>query len=376
MSDSDFIATITANGMVYSAWESVRVERKYQDFSVFEFTPTEGSYGPNYSALAPLIPGTPVTISLGGQQVINGSVTTRSVAYDYKTHQVVIAGKSNIEHLRKSSVVVKPGTYDGYTFQQAAQAVMQPHPVQLTMKNPPQAASKPFANLSVQYGETVAEFIQRIAMMRGIFLWDDFNGNLNAGAAYNGVVADLVEGQNILRAHMTWDNQLAFSKWRQTGQQPGSDNNWPPRAISATAVNSGYPSNWFHLDLAEHPGDAKDMATRVDYGQALAAQKELNVAVTVVGWKKSDGSLWDIGDGITLLSPMLFPTQSSAVTLYALSVVYEQDSENGTTTTLNLVTKAGMSGAIYNGIPDAAGGGLPPAPANATPDEPDWQGGQ
>jgi prophage tail gpP-like protein len=46
---------------------------------------------------------------------------------------------------------------------------MAPHPVTLTMQNPPQSASKPFANLSVQYGETVAEFIERIAMMRGLF---------------------------------------------------------------------------------------------------------------------------------------------------------------------------------------------------------------
>jgi prophage tail gpP-like protein len=374
MPDSDFIATIEAGGQIYSAWESVRVERVYGDFSVFEFTPTENAYGQNYSQLA-LVPGVPVTINLGGVQVINGFVTNRSVAYDSKSHQVVIAGKSKIEHLRKSSVVVKPGTYDGYTFQQAAQAVMQPHPVNLIMKNPPPSASKPFANLSVQYGETVAEFIQRISMMRGIFIWDDMQGNLCAGAADNGVVADLVEGQNILRAHMVWDNQLAMSVWKSVGQQPGNDQNWPPRAISATGTNSGYPSNWFSLWHAEHPGDAEDMATRVNYEQALAAQTGLQVSATVVGWKKPDGSLWDVGDGVTLLSPMLFPTQNSAVTLYAQSVLYEQDSANGTTTTLNLVVKAGLHGAPFNDVQDVSGAQLPQSATPATPDQPDWKGG-
>jgi prophage tail gpP-like protein len=374
MSASDFIATIEADGQIYSAWESVRVERVYGDFSVFEFTPTEGAYGRNYGQLA-LLPGVPVTINLGGVQVINGFVTNRSVAYDSKSHQIVIAGKSKIEHLRKSSVVVKPGTYDGYTFEQAARAVMAPHPVNLIMKNPPQSSSKPFANLSVQYGETVAEFIQRISMMRGIFIWDDSDGNLCAGAADNGVVADLTEGVNILRAHMVWDNQLAMSVWKSVGQQPGNDNNWPPRAISATGTNPSYPANWFNLWHAEHPGDAEDMATRVNYEQALTAQTGLQVSATVVGWKKPDGSLWDVGDGVTLLSPMLFPTQESAVTLYAQSVLYEQDSTNGTTTTLNLVVKAGLHGAPFNDVPDVSGANLPQPPKPATPDEPDWKGG-
>ena len=172
---------------------------------------------------------------------------------------------------------------------------------------------------------------------------------------------------------MTWDNQLAMGVWRAVGQEPGNDNNWPPRAISATATNSDYPSNWFRLSLAEHPGDATDMAYRVNWEQALAAQVELHVAVTVVGWKKPDGTLWDIGDGVTLLSPMIFPTQSAPVTLYAQSVVYEQDG-NGTRTTLNLVPKAGLRWAIYDGIPDLPAG-LPKAPTPATPDQPDWRAG-
>ena len=54
---------------------------------------------------------------------------------------------------------VQPGTYDGSTFQQAAQAVLAPHNISLTMANPPNGASQPFKSLAVQYGETVAAFI-------------------------------------------------------------------------------------------------------------------------------------------------------------------------------------------------------------------------
>lgn len=375
MATSDFIATISANGQIYSAWELVRVELNIGEFSVFEFTPTEGSYGHGYENFG-LIPGDAVNISLGGVQVIKGNVTTRSVGYDKGSHQVVISGKSEaLDHLAKSSVVVRPGTYNGYTFEQAARAVIAPHGVSLTMSNPPSVASKPFANLAVQYGETVAEFIQRIAMMRGIFLWDDANGNLVAGGADPSAapVADLVEGQNILRAHMVWDNQLAFGTWRTTGQQPGNDNNWPPRAISATGTDTSERSNWFHLQLAEHPGDATDMAARTNYKMALAGQNVLQVSVTVVGWKKPSGSLWNVNEAVTLLSPMLFPTQTDPVKMGVQSLVFEQDA-NGTTTTLNLVLFEFMGSPVFpagsSGIPNG-----PSVPTPATPDEPDWKGG-
>jgi prophage tail gpP-like protein len=375
MSDSDFIATIEADGQIYSAWESVIVRREFSEpISVFEFTPTEGAYGRNYSQLA-LMPGDSVTISLGGEQVINGSVTTRNVAYDSKSHQIVIAGKSKTLHLAKSSVIVKPGTYDGYTFQQAAQAVMQPHGVNLIMSNPPQSASKPFANLSVQYGETCAEFIQRIAMMRGLHLWDDKNGNLVAGqGGQTSSGADLTEGVNILSANARIDNQSAWGPYAGVGQQPGNDNNWPPRAISASGNNPNYPQNWYKLWHAEHPGDAEDMASRVNYEMAIDAGAHVNVTLKVVGWKKPDGSLWDTPKTVTCLSPMIFGQQSSGLTLGVQSVVYEQDSANGTTTTLNLCLPQHLQSIPTAGVQDAPPGipGQPMQPAR--PDQPDWRG--
>lgn len=377
MADSDFIATIEANGTVYSAWESVMVRCDFanQPVRLFEFTPAEGSYGRQFQNFG-LVPGDQVTISLAGEQVINGEVTTRSVAYDKASHQIVIAGKCKTADLAKSSVVVKPGTYDGYTFEQAARAVMQPHPSQLIMSNPPQSASKPFANLAVQYGETVGEFVDRIAKMRGLFLWDDENGNLLAGGAdpSGAPVADLVEGQNILSATLNWTNDQVLNTFRTTGQQPGNDTNWPPRAISATGQNPGAKPNLFHLHLAEHPGDSEDMASRVNYELALRGQVGVQPSVTVVGWKKPGGGLWQITDQVSLYSPMLFPAQSGPITFGINTLTFKQDGE-GTTTTLGLALPWAQSTAKYVGA-TSGGSGLPQPPQQATPDEPDWQGGQ
>ena len=92
---------------------------------VLEFTPTEGSYGHGYENFG-LISGDSVTISLGGVQVINGNVTTRSVGYDSEEPSGGYRRERRPDHLSKSSVVVKPGTYDGYTFEQATKLSSRP----------------------------------------------------------------------------------------------------------------------------------------------------------------------------------------------------------------------------------------------------------
>ena len=298
-SPQDFVATIMAGGQLYTAWESVMVRRDFGNgVSVFQFTPAEGGYGPQYQGLK-LKPGDPVVITLGGKKVFSGFCKIRSGALDAASHQLVIAGESMTVDLVRSSVVVKPGTYDGSTFEQATRSVMAPHPSQLVMMNPPQIASKPIANLAVQYGEKVADFVSRIAMLRGVFLMDDENGNLVAGQGNPGAapVATLAEGRNIKR--LTWHLEdpaaCSWNKMNGVGQQPGSDSNWPPRAISATATNSDIRSNLFKLFISEHPGDAQDLAQRVNHEAAVAAWPIVRLGVTVVGWLNPAGDLWVAG---------------------------------------------------------------------------------
>ncbi len=367
--DQGFIATITANGQIYSAWESVRIRRDFGDgISVFQFTPAEGSYGPSYSGMK-LQPGDAVTIALGGQTVITGYVTTRSGAFDKDAHQLVIAGKSKTCDLKDSSVVVQPGNFNGSSFQQAAQGVMAPHPVQLVMMNAGDAASKPFETLAVQYGETVGEFVSRIAAVRGLFLTDDENGNLVAGQGdpSAGSVAELREGGNIKRCTFLIDDQTAFSKWSGTSQQPGNDQNWPSRANSASVQNNDSTrQNRTKLFIAQHPMDADELATNVNHEVVRSSWQKFTLSVTVVGWFKPDGSLWKPTQNVSVYSPMAFPTQDGTYPLAIQAVTWSQDSENGTETTLELVLPNLLTSVPTAGVSDLGNAD----PTAAQPDSP------
>ena len=383
--DPNFTATIYANNQKFTAWSSFQIKRAFGDgISTFTFVPTEGYYGKSYQGLR-LQPGDPVTIALAGQTAFTGWVTLRSGAYDGSSHQLVIAGQSKTVDLLRSSVVVKPGNYDGSTFEQAARAVMAPHPLSLMIKNPPDIGSTPFKSLSVQYGETVAEFISRTAMARNHFLTDDVNGNLVAGQASTSAAsaATLVEGQNILKATFKIEDPAACSwnKLNGVSQTPGDDNDWPPRPYSATATNASIRSNVTKLFIAEHPLTSQELSARVTHEAMRSAWPIVQVSITVVGWLRPDGKLWatapDDSGMVSVYSPMIFPTQSGLFQLGIQGVTFAQDEgENGTTTTLDLVLPNALTSAPTAGLGGGGGGGgggsLPTISTAATPDQPDY----
>jgi prophage tail gpP-like protein len=384
MPDPNLVATVIAEGQRYSQWESVMVRWTYgvtmMDFMLTASEPVPSGTGWGNIRLKP---GDPVTILLGGIQAIGGpyaQIVSRTTNYDAQTHTIVVQGKSN-DPIR-SSIQVKPGNFNGYTFEQAARAVLGQVGIPLSIVNPPAIVSKPFTKLSVQYGETVAEFVERIAMMRGMFLSGDPQGNLVASSASStaaGSGAQLVEGKNILRASCILDNQLQYVNMRFVSQQSDPDAATPPRDTSVTINNQNAGTNRTDLIVAEHPGDTQDLIARANLDAQRNSWTSVIVTIVVPGWKKPDGTLWIPDDGtpkqqVSVYSPMLFPNIDGTVNLFIRSVICQQDSQNGTTTTLELVNAQGL-GEIAAAIagPTSQGNvlGNPNPPAQEDP--PDYQ---
>ena len=370
--DPNLVATIYANNQRFTAWKSVMVQRSFgTGISQFQFAAAEGYYGAKMLGLQ-IAPGTPVTIALAGQGIFTGYCTTRAGAYDAKSHDIIISGDSRTVDLAHASVKVQPGTYDGSTFEQAAQSVLQPHGISLSVVNPPDGASQPFKSLVPQPGETVAAFISRIAAARNLLIGDDANGNLVAGqaAADAMIAANLVEGQNILRASFKLADQSAssFNKLQGVSQTPGSDDAWPSRAYSATATYAPVRPNLYSYFIAEHPSDAQELVTGVTHQAMRSLWPEIEVEITVADWLRPDGQLWapapDKSHLVSVVSPLIFPNAGGAAVLAIQAVRYEQSSENGTTTTLTIRRPNALTSA------DTAGVGQAPS---VSPDSPDYQ---
>lgn len=354
MSDPRFVATLSTQGgsaAHYRSWKSIQVRRTFGDgISVFSFSASEVTAKGGQRSAVFLKPGDPIAVSLGSHQVINGFVTKREVSYDKESHDLIIQGKSKTCDVADSSVIIRPGDYKGFNVQQIANAVMQPHAVSLVTRNPPSGWDKAFDFATPHYGETCFSFINRLCNQRGLRITDDKNGNLVAGQYDTAAkaVAALQEGRNILRAVGVLDDENAWSTTGMIQQSPGNDQNFgTTRAIAASVTNPGLTRpNRVRLVHGDMTGDAAQLATRTGFENDMTASTIVTASVTVVGWFKPDGELWKEGENVSVLSPMLFPMIDGNVTLSVQSVTYAQDSNEGTTTTLELVQPARLGSPI------------------------------
>jgi prophage tail gpP-like protein len=94
--------------------------------------------------------------------------------------------------------------------------------------------------------------------------------------------------------------------------------------------------------LGEQPGDRQDALMRANHEVNLNNLTICEALITVQGWLMDDGSLWcdHLRERITIQSPMLVPTDTFSLLLRGAK--HMQDSQNGTTTELNLCIKSGL----------------------------------
>lgn len=370
MPDPRTVATISANGQIFTGWKSLTVRRTYGDMvSTFQFTCSDAK-----GEAAQLLPGARCTIKLGGQIVLEGWITTRGFAFDAETHDVVIAGKSLTSPVT-TSMPVQPGSLNGYTAEQITRGALAPHGIDLNVVNPPPSWSKPFPFFAVDPGESVADHIERALRMRGAFSWDDAQGRLCVGQAQPAAaVADLVEGRNLLRCSGKLDDQTAVSTLSAYGQQPGIGDDMATRNAQAQVSDPKARANTLAVEHMPNPGDSQDAAS---YASLLAARmgwQTVEIEATVVGWFRPDGSLWQPTDGVTLYSPMALPAGDHRMTLGAQQVTYSQvqnDGGEGTTTTLTLVRPQFLTPAGHAGVASDGAGNIVSDPGPAQPVAPD-----
>ena len=127
------------------------------------------------------------------------------------------------------------------------------------------------------------------------------------------------------------------------------------------------------LFISDHPDDSQGLVTAVTHEAIRSLWPEIEVEVTVVGWLRPDGQLWapapDANAAVSVYSPTAFPNATGLVTLGIQAVRFEQDSTNGTTTTLTLRRQAAMTSAATGGVGDSTNSATPSVSADA----PDYQ---
>lgn len=329
----DQFAVLTVNGVDFQDWESVFVQAQWAvDCSVFRFTAAERDDLPGDWTKLQFKPGDRCTISLAGQQAINGYITVRQTAYDANGHTVMLQGKSITAWPAKSSVDHEAGNFDGMSFEQAARKVLEPYETGIKVIG--ELDPTPFEKLQNEPGEKIWDFLERIARPRKILMGSDAMGNfLLIGDHAMPTTDSLVEGYNILSCQCVIDGDNIFAEYMVTGQSSGSDESSGPEVNEPMArVPGSAPMKSIVITTAEQPVKPDELQKRAE-AEAIWHEGTIIAATIVVpGWT-SRGGLWTPGDTVTVDSPM---AMLNGIAMKIETATFTQDSESGTTTRLDL----------------------------------------
>jgi prophage tail gpP-like protein len=338
----------TAAG-IFRDWTAVSISFSYgtevgDTARLFSLQLAEVGAPKNYAAMR-LKPGDIVDIALAGKVIIlEGHIKTRQAAFDANRHGIQIEGMSKAAIIFEASLSVDNGQFRGYTFEAIARSVLERQGLKFRMENPPPGASEPFRNVIVQHGETTYDFLERLARQRGLWIQVQGDGSVVAGHPDDtgSLIFTFEEGRNILAARCVIDKP-EIGEIIMNSQQPGSDSLFG-RRVAEVAASAAVPEGGSgkRIVLAEQPLSQRDAELRANLEAADLARRMMQVSITYKGWlKPGTDDLWsNLGVGVRVKSPMLFPTQGGEMPLRLWGVTYTQDAETGTRTTLELVSEA------------------------------------
>ena len=360
------IATLTVRDAVFSDWESIWLQFRWNDaFAYFRFIAAERP-PPSDWTLLQFKPGDPCTVTLAQQPALTGLITDRQTSYDANRHQVQLIGKSNTHWGYKSSVDTPTGSFDGQNLVQVFMSTMSKYPGTpkvIGVVNP-----LPFVKLQNEVGETNWDFNERLARVRGAVLGaDNFGNYLLIGQHSFPVDATLQEGVNIQACECHISRNDFYSLYDVRGHAAGSDSNYGAAANEIKAVVPGKAPVYSNLITpAEQPLTSQAEAADRAYNEGKWREgTEVIANIVVYGWTWNGVDLWAAGQNVTVISPMAMLNMVMKIR----TVTFEQNNSAGTTSTLECVAPWVLndSAALNAGNPGAPQAPTPAPEGTPTP---------
>jgi prophage tail gpP-like protein len=337
VSNGQEIATLIVEGLKFEDWESVYVQHRWGEaFAHFKFTAAEREEGGDWRALR-FAPGQFCEIQLAGVPAIKtGVITTRQVAYNAKQHMVQLIGKTRTAWGYKSSVDKTDGNFDGKSFKEIAEEVLKPYG---KIKIIGTLNPRKFKKCQSNPGETIWDFLERIARPRGIILGSDHEGNfLLIGDHTGNVIWNLIEGENIKACQCIVQIDDKFLRYDVTSQGSGGDEGSGPKKSEqrASAPSKLRLPQSMLITPAEQPTEDGDgeLQEHADNEAIWHEGTIVTANITVQGWLRAGNDIWRAGDNVAVYSPMALLNNQ---TMKIQNATFTQDNQNGTQTMLELV---------------------------------------
>jgi len=311
-------ASLKIAGQRYEGWTAMRITRSIEsicgDFA-FEIAAREFTGASRW----PLRTGDPCVVEVDGETVITGYVDAIDPQVDDRGYGITLTGRDRAGDLVDCSAIANPGSWTGKSIDAIAAELAKPFGIDVVAKADTGEKVKRFA---LQQGESVYAAIERLARYRGLLAVSNPAGQVELIQPGQGaIVAQLVEGQNIVAGRATHDARDRFSDYVIKGQASGDDNA-NGKAVSAVKAEARDPAITRHrplLIIGEDQSTTANLRKRAAWEASTRAAKAQRAGLTVPGWRTPAGKLWRPDQLVGVKAPFLLVEGTMLITEVTLA---------------------------------------------------------
>jgi len=284
----------------------------------------------------------PVTVYIGGELVLNGTMMNVSPSVDSNSRVLSIGGYSLPGVLNDCPFPFSeyPIEFNNQNLQQIAKTAAGFFDVGLSFEESPGAL---FEKVAAEPGQTVLNFLIGLAQQRGLFTSNTLEGELLFQKSNNERAGDfLKEGEfPYLGASPTYNAQPYYSEI--TG-------------LSATksfldaekyTINNSLTDSFRPFVFKEKDVSGADLQESVKAKIGRMFGEAVNITVSVQGWRNNAGEIWTPNKKIKLQSPGAMVYNETDFLIRSVSL---KRGENDTAS-LNLILPESFSGEIPGTLP-------------------------
>lgn len=327
--------TLIVDGQELSGWEDIEVTLRVEGFP--NSFAVAVSAKPGVTAKA----GDRCTVLMGNDPVITGYVDRDSESADARSHMISLVGRGKTQDLVDCSAEWEGGQIADSDALQIATKLALPYGIGVELGEDASAGPK-VPQFNVNYSETPAEIIQRVARNAGLVACENAQGKLIlASVGSKTARSGVAYGKNVLRFNVenSVDGRYSDYVCMYFSVDPFQD---IPGSNYFYQVNDGNVKRHRQMDIFVESGavDIKEFTEKRARWEANRRAGRSNlVRVTVDSWRDSGGMLW----APNTLVPVDLPRNRAGSPLVLTEVTFRRSNEAGTTADLVLMPKEGLS---------------------------------
>ena len=326
---SSGIAELNIDSLYYGGWKTMHATRSIETMAgSFDLEVTER--WPGQPKSSPIKPGQKCALFLNEKRLITGWVDVVSPDFDAETHTIRVSGRDKTCDLVDCSAIHKSGQWHNVKLDQIARDLAKPYGLEVVIESDVGTA---FSSFNIQEGESVFECLDRAARMKALLLSSNPEGNLViTRAGKERLDVGLVEGRNIkaARAEFSWKER--FSSYVIKGQgRLGADGDTAHSAPSASVADAAITRHRPLIVLAEGHSHNATLRDRAEWERNIRRGRGARGSVTVQGWTRPDGELWQPNILVPVTSPSLWLDNTE---MLIVGCTYSLDPRQGTLTEL------------------------------------------